>query len=128
MSPDKANHLWDGPLGHKMVDWCHHHASSDPLASDCLRLWLWEVAGVGITRPLGSVHKGQVYYRCYRHLSEENGVRYVMGENLIADPSRSIFSPATSPGPVPVIKAACSTLQAIRRESGVVLHRGYEPT
>ena len=99
VSPDKANHLWEGPLGHKMVDWCHHHASSDPLASDRLRLWLWEVAGVGVTRPTGSVHKGQVYYRCYWHLSEENGMRYVMGENLIADPSRSIFSPATSPGP-----------------------------
>jgi hypothetical protein len=46
ISPDKANQLWDGPLGHKMIDWCHANASSDPLASDRLRLWLWEFAGM----------------------------------------------------------------------------------
>ena len=60
ISPDKANQLWSGPLGHRMVDWCYVNAPSDPLASDRLRLWLWKVAGIGVTRPEGSVHKGQI--------------------------------------------------------------------
>ena len=61
-------------------------------------------SGYHQTASVGSAHKGQVYYRCYRHLSEDNGVRFVMGENLIADPSRGMFTPATPP--VPVIGAA----------------------
>ena len=40
ISVDKANHLWGGPLGHKMVDWCHANAPPAPLASDRLMLWL----------------------------------------------------------------------------------------
>ena len=82
ISPDKANQLWEGPLGHKMIDWCYVNASADPLASDRLRLWLWAVAGIGVTKPQGSVHKGQIYYRCYKHLSEANALRYVMGVSL----------------------------------------------
>ena len=84
----------DGPLGHKMIDWCHTNTSPDPLASDRLRLWLWAVAGIGITRPEGSVNKGQIYYRCFKHLSEANGLRYVMGVPFIAEPERAMFAPA----------------------------------
>ena len=69
-----------------MIDWCHVNAPSDPLASDRLRLWLWVVPGIAITRPKGSVHKGQIYYRCYKHLSEANGVRYVVGQALVSEP------------------------------------------
>ena len=93
ISPDKANQLWEGPLGHKMIDRCYFNAPVDPLAADRLRLWLWAVAGIGVTKPQGSVHKGQIYYRCYTHLSEANGLRYVMGVSLIVEPKRRRFSP-----------------------------------
>ena len=88
ISPDKANQLWEGPLGHKMVNWCHVNAPSDPLAADRLMLWLSAIAGIGVTKPQSSVHKGQIYYRCYKHLSEANGLRYVMGVSLIVEPRR----------------------------------------
>ena len=69
ISHDKANQLWEAPLGHKMIEWCYANAPTDPLAADRLRLWLWAVAGIGVTNPQGSVHKGQIYYRCLKHLS-----------------------------------------------------------
>ena len=47
-----------------MIDWYHVNAPSDPLAADRLRLWLRAAAGIGVTNPQGSVHKGQIYYRC----------------------------------------------------------------
>ena len=75
-----------------MIDWCYVNAPVDPLAADRLRLWLWAVAGVGVTKPQGSVHKGQIYYRCYKHLSEANGLRYVMGVSLIVEPEGRRFS------------------------------------
>ena len=40
-----------------------------PQTADRLRLWLWAVAGIGVTKPQGLVHKGQIYYRCYKHLN-----------------------------------------------------------
>ena len=110
ISTEKAQQLWDGPLGHKMVDWCHSNASSDPLASDRLRLWLWEVAGIAITRPEGSPHKGQIYYGCYKHLSEANGVRYVVGQALITEPQRNLFSPAVSTAVISVHAPALGPL------------------
>ena len=76
------------------MDWCYVNVPSDPLAADRLRLWLWAVAGIGVTKPQGSVHKGQTYYRCYKHLSEASGLRYVMGVSLIIEPERRMFSPA----------------------------------
>ena len=108
ISPDKANQLWEGPLGHKMIDWCYVNASADPLASDRLRLWLWAVAGIGVTKPQGSVHKGQVYYRCYKHLSEANALRYVMGVSLIVEPEGTRFSAAA---PTAAVSAITSPLR-----------------
>ena len=110
ITPDKANQLWEGPLGHKMIDWCYVNATCDPLASDRLRLWIWAVAGIGVTKPEGSVHKGQIYYRCYKHLSEANGLRYVMGVPLIVEPERRMFSPAAAP-------AAVSALTSLRNQA-----------
>ena len=73
---------------------------------------------MGITKPIGSVHKGQIYYRCYQHLSEDNGVRYVMGENLITNPAqRTMFDPATSPSATPVFAAAAPAPAAIAHGS-----------
>ena len=56
-----------------------------------------EVAGITITRPEGSPHKGQICYRCYTHLSEANCVRYVMDQALMTEPQKNLFSPAVSP-------------------------------
>ena len=107
ISAGKANQLWEGPLGHKMIVWCHVNASSDPLAANRLRLWLWAVAGIGVTKPQGSVHKGQIYYRCYKHLSEANGLRHVMGVPFIVEPERRMFSPAA---PTTAMSALTSVL------------------
>ena len=78
-----------------------------PQTADRLRLWLWAVAGIGVTKPQGSVHKGQIYYRCYKHLSEANGLRHVMGVPLIVEPERRMFSPAA---PTAVMSALTSPL------------------
>ena len=90
-----------------MIDWRHANVASDSLAADCLRTWLWAVAGIVITKPQGSVHKGQVYYRCYRHLSEANGMRHVMGVPLVVEPERMMFSPAA---PAAAMMALTSSL------------------
>ena len=108
ITPDRANQLWEGQIGHKMIDWCYVNATCDPLASDRLRLWIWAVAGIGVTKPEGSVHKGQIYYRCYKHLSEANGLRYVMGVPFIVEPERRMFSPAA---PTAAMSALTSPLR-----------------
>ena len=76
-----------------------------PIRPACLRplrLWLWKVAGIGITRPEGSVHKGQIYYRCLKHLSEANALRYVMGVPLIVEPA-GLFLPASAGTGAPLL-------------------------
>ena len=90
-----------------MSDWCDDNAASDPLAADCLRTWLWAVAGIVITKPQNLVHKGQVYYRCYRHLSEASGMRHVMDVPLVAEAERMMFSPAA---PAAAMMALTSSL------------------
>ena len=43
-------------------------------------------------KPQGSVHKGEIYFRCYKHLSEANGLRHVMGVPITVEPERRVFS------------------------------------
>ena len=53
------------------------------------------------------MHKGQIYYRCYKHLSEANGLRHVMGVPFIVEPERRMFSPAA---PTTAMSALTSVL------------------